>query len=583
MPIASLEKNNFINKHEASLLSDAYKFYRIVEHRLQLLKNLQTHTLPSDAVEFRNLSKRCGYKNERKFRNELFAYFDAVAALFGSVFRIEQPIERTEMEQLLEGSINDDQTRHVLENFGLTRIEESYRSVKFLSRGITRAGDVEFPSVITKAFRDVAPDLFEDIRMTVDQDLTLKNLARLVQAVKSLEVFYRSLSDENFRKLIMTLCSKATRFVDYLTAEPLLLDMTLSSERLFDPEIYFSNSLPLRLQQEFNEIKLGMLYLLDEISLSEMHARWTDVAEFFFVRAVEKVFPKARPNVVAGGKFGSGEMYFASDLDVVFILQDKLKLTHPEVEKKIPEIQKKLLDENGNQIFSVDLKLRPEGKSAPLLMTESEYKTYIEKRLSIWEVMAMTRFRNIVIPSPELTHSNKVESPSLSLRDLIAATLKDFKLDSPSVKEIAAIYNKVIQSKKYFDEIDVKTGDGGMLAIELLVQTLALENSHKITEAFPGKIIDLIEKLKNISALPDETANEVREAYEFYRSIEFSNYVSLSKTNHKIPHDEHELSSLSLHLDFKNPAEFLDSLKSRMRRTGSLFRKVIAELAAKEE
>jgi glutamate-ammonia-ligase adenylyltransferase len=267
-------------------------------------------------------------------------------------------------------------------------------------------------------------------------------------------------------------------------------------------------------------------------------------------------------------------MYFASDLDVVFILPDKLKQTYPAVEKKIPEIQKSLLDENGNQILMMDLKLRPEGKSAPLLMTESEYDTYLEKRLSIWEVMAMTRFRNI-IPSSEQVPSGKIESR-------IAATLKNFKLTRASVEEIVAIYNKVIQSKKYFDEIDVKSSNGGMFAIELLVQTLSLDNSQKMTDVFPGKIIDLIEKLKNISVLPDETASEVRDAYEFYRTIEFANYVSLSKANHKIPHDEHELSSLSLHLDFKNPAEFSDSLKSRMRRIGSLFRKVIADLAGQK-
>ncbi|MFZ1082104.1 MAG: hypothetical protein WAO19_09270, partial [Candidatus Kryptoniota bacterium] len=570
------EKNKFINKQEASILSDAYKFHRIVEHRLQLLKNLQTHTLPSDAVEFRNLSKRCGYKNERKFRNELFAYFDSVSALFNNVFRIDQPIERTEMEQLLEGSMNDERTRRVLENFGFTLIEEGFRNVKFMSRGITRAGDIEFPTVITKAFREIAPDLFEDIKLTVDQDLTLKNLSRLISALKSLEVFYKSLSDENFRKLILTLCSKATRFIDYLTAEPLLLDMTLSSEGLFDPEIYFSNSLPISLQKKFNEVKLGTLYLLGEIPLSEMHARWTNVAEYFFVKAAEKTFPKNCPIIIAGGKFGSGEMYFASDLDVVFILQDKLKLTHPAVEKKIPEIQKKLLDENGNQILAMDMKLRPEGKSAPLLMTESEYETYIKKRLSIWEAMAMTRFRNVVPSSSEHVFSERVET-------LIASTLKNFKLNRASVEEIATIYNKVIQSKKYFDEIDVKSGDGGMFAIELLVQTLALSNSQKMADAFPGKMVDLIEKLKNISALPDETAIEMRDTYEFYRGIELANYVSLSKTNHKIPHTEHELSSLALHLDFKNPAEFLASLKSRMRRISSLFRKMTADLAAQAD
>ena len=564
--ITLLEKSKIINKQEASLLSNAYKFFRLVEHRLQLFKNLQTHTLPSDAAEFRNLSKRCGYKNERKFRNELFGYFDAVANLFNNVFHIEQSIERTEIEQFLEGSINDRRTRRVMENYGLVNTEESYKNAQFLSRGITRAGDVEFPAGVTKAFREIAPQLFEDIKLTVDQDMTLKNLSRLAPSVKSLEVFYKSLADEHFRKLILTLCSKGTRFVDYLTVEPLLLDLIISPERLLDTEIFFTDFLPVPLLKEFNEIKLGMLYLLGEISLSEMHSKWTNVAERFFVHAIEKIFPKSRPAVIAGGKFGSREMSFMSDLDAIFILPDKLARNKPSFEKKIPKIQESLLDENGNPVFSVDLKLRPEGKSAPLLMTESEYAQYLEKRLSVWEVMSMTRFRNL--------------STSENIFSMITRTVGSFKLTQSSLKEIASLYNKVIQSKSYFDEIDVKFGDGGMFAVEFLVQTLALNNAEALMESFPTAIVNMIEKLKDIDAISEEIADEVKESYEFYRMIEFSNYVSLSKTNHKIPHDERELTSLAAHLDFKNPDEFMDSLKSRMRRMSSLFKKVTADLIA---
>lgn len=560
-----LGKDKILSKQETSLLSSAYKFYRLVEHRLQLFSNLQTHTLPSEAVEFRNLSKRCGYKNERKFRNEMFGYFERVSDLFNSVFRIEQPIERSEMEQLLEGPITDDRTRRVLENYGFIRTEESYRNVQFLSRGVTRTGDIEFPSGVTKAFREVAPSLFEDIKLTVDQDLTLKNLSRVATAVKSLEVFYKSLEDETFRRLILTLCSKATRFVDYLTVEPLLLDLLISPERLLDVGTYFPKTLSLSLVRQFNEIKLGMLYLLEDIPLSKSQEKWTMVAEKFFLDAIDKVFPKARPIVIGGGKFGSREMSFMSDLDVVFILPDKLKQKKPSFEKKIPDIQKKLLDANENPVFTIDLKLRPEGKSAPLLMTESEYEVYLEKRLSVWEVMAMTRFRSII--------------PSERVGDAISRTLANFKLSRASIEEISSLYGKVIQSKSYFHETDVKSGDGGMFAVEFLVQTLVIANLEKMLPFLPGTVTDLMDKLHEIGALPEESADEAKESYEFYRMIEFSNYASLSKTNHKIPHDERELASLSAHLDFKNSDEFLDSLKSRMRRMSSLFKKVIADLA----
>ncbi len=553
-----------LNKQEAAVLAEAYKFYRLVEHRLQLFKNLQTHTLPTDGIEFRSLAKRCGFRNERKFRNQLFNYFDAVSELFSSVFRIEQPIERTEIEQLIQGSVNDNRTRRVLENYGLNRIEESYRNVQFLSRGITRAGDVEFPAGVTKAFREIAPALFEDIKLTVDQDLTLKNLARIVPSIKSLEVFYSSLSDEHFRKIILTLCSKATRFVDYLTAEPLLLDLIISPDRLLDKNAYISDSLSLSLLKQFNEIKLGLLYLLDQISLAEVHAKWSGVAERFLIDAIEEVMPKSRPHVIAGGKFGSREMSFMSDLDLLFILPDSLKQKKPAIESKITEIQKRLLDSNGSPVFAIDLKLRPEGKSAPLLMTVSEYKVYLEKRLSVWETMAMTRFRSIF--------------PSEEIEGIIRNATRNVSITRRSIDEIAALYGKVVQSKSFFDEIDVKSGDGGIFAIEFLVQTLLLSDTRNTGRIMPASIIESIVNLKQNGTLPEQTADEVRESYEFYRMIEFSNYVSLSKTNHKIPHDERELESLAAHLDFKNSAEFLDSLKARMRKISSLFKNTISQL-----
>jgi glutamine synthetase adenylyltransferase len=178
--------------------------------------------------------------------------------------------------------------------------------------------------------------------------------------------------------------------------------------------------------------------------------------------------------------------------------------------------------------------------------------------------MAMTRFR--------------VLSPAAEIRNLLSQTLSRFKLNRTMINEIASIYNKVIQSKKYFNEIDVKSSDGGIVAIEFLVQTLTLQNLKSLVDKLPIAVPELIRELKQIGSLTDEEANEISETYDFYRTIEFANYASLSKTNHKIPHDEHELASLALHLDFKNPDEFLDSLKSRMRRIGAQFRKIISTI-----
>src|SRR5262249_48996607 len=61
--IRSLEKVRLLTDPEYRVLDDTYRFLRKVEHRLQLMFDLQTHRLPEKAEEVRKLALRMGYAN----------------------------------------------------------------------------------------------------------------------------------------------------------------------------------------------------------------------------------------------------------------------------------------------------------------------------------------------------------------------------------------------------------------------------------------------------------------------------------------------------------------------------------------
>ena len=64
--IAQLEQVGCLTNQERSLLEENYTFLRKIEHRLQIMFDLQTHLLPESDDELRKLALRMGYADRRR-------------------------------------------------------------------------------------------------------------------------------------------------------------------------------------------------------------------------------------------------------------------------------------------------------------------------------------------------------------------------------------------------------------------------------------------------------------------------------------------------------------------------------------
>src|SRR5512138_695450 len=87
--LAVLRDGRLIKDEDCVALADAYRFLRTVEHRIQVVQERQTHSLPKKDEEFAALARRCGFLRKNgaeRFREELERHRGAVSAIYGGLF-----------------------------------------------------------------------------------------------------------------------------------------------------------------------------------------------------------------------------------------------------------------------------------------------------------------------------------------------------------------------------------------------------------------------------------------------------------------------------------------------------------------
>ena len=112
-------------------------------------------------------------------------------------------------------------------------------------------------------------------------------------------------------------------------------------------------------------------------------------------------------NVVAMGKAGGYELNVSSDIDLIFIYPEsgdtngRRERSNQEFFTKVGQKLISLLNDitDEGQVFRVDMRLRPDGDSGPLVLNETALEQYLVTQGREWERYAWCKGR-VVTPSP---------------------------------------------------------------------------------------------------------------------------------------------------------------------------------------
>jgi len=261
--------------------------------------------------------------------------------------------------------------------------------------------------------------------------------------------------------------------------------------------------------------------------------------------------------VVGMGKLGGLELNLSSDIDLIFLYEYEgeteggpKSLSNHEWFSRMGKRLIKLLsehDENGF-VFRVDMRLRPNGDSGPLVCSLDMLEEYLLVQGREWERYAWIKGR-LIAPLPgSLEHDYCVKELDQLIRPFVYRRHLDYGV-------IASIRDLHVQIQREADKRsaghqgrsrDIKLGRGGIREIEFLAQMFQLMRGGTDPRFRVRPTLEVLSLIGQRGILPIEEVNILKAAYVFLRRLEHRIQVWDDQQTHYLPDDELVRSRLAI-------------------------------------
>ncbi len=554
-----LAEAKLISDEDRLQLSEAYRFLRTVEHRIQVVQERQTHSLPAKEDELVALARRCGFLRDnglQRFRETLELHRHRVSAIYGSLFfsRDEQLQLQAppEILYLLDTKAEPDLVMDMLAERRLEDVERAFENLAMLRSGPVK-GAVTERSRRTHA--QIAPLFLQALLDAPDPDMALAHAERFLAVISGRTACYALLAENHETvKLLATLFGTSAFLSKILISHPELLESMVAhtyASMVKPREVMDEELSSLLLQAEDFEERLDVLrrYRNEEflrIGLNDIHGHLGQGAiaeqlsclaevclEEAYRLAMTELSRFGRPcyqddgqkhsadlAIIGMGKLGGEELNYHSDLDIIFIYDHQ---GHTDGEKQISnheyfaKLAQKLILILSTQtregfVYKLDTRLRPSGNAGPLVTSLESFLAYHRNEAQIWERQALAKSR-VVIGEPTLRTSIDV---------VVRQTVYGSALEPEGRREIHRLRMRMENeiAKESAGNYNIKTGRGGMVDVEFIAQYLQLRHGHFYPELRVPNTVTALKEVKTLGLLGETDAETLISGYKFLRKLE---------------------------------------------------------------
>lgn len=235
--------------------------------------------------------------------------------------------------------------------------------------------------------------------------------------------------------------------------------------------------------------------------------------------------------VMGMGKLGAMELNYSSDIDLIFVCEDPGENAEEITERLIRFIRKfsRQMEEitGDGFLYRVDLKLRPWGRSGPLVLGVEDTENYYATSTEPWERFIWLRARPIA-GNPDIGREllRRLE-PFVFRRTLSEEDLRRFL----QIKSEMQVYHRKAGNW------NVKQGSGGIRDIEFFIQLLQIVNAPDHTDLKTTNTLDVLAVLVKKGFIPEESARQIRDSYLFLRRLENHLQMIDERQTHQLPDD----------------------------------------------
>ncbi len=281
-----------------------------------------------------------------------------------------------------------------------------------------------------------------------------------------------------------------------------------------------------------------------------------------------------RFSVLGLGKLGGQELNYSSDVDVIFVYSDeghlfKVKprkgaprdrgLSNHQFFKRLAEafITEVAAQSPDGTLYRIDLRLRPEGDTGPLVRSLGSYENYYAQWGQTWERMMLIKARAVAGDAALAAEFMELVQPFRYPRSLGESVLR----------EIAAMKARIETEVVKAGELDrnVKLGRGGIREIEFVAQTSQLLHAGRIPFLQGAQTLPTLQNLVRYKLLAAEEATALTAAYRFLRDVEHRVQMEHNLQTHTIPAAPAERERLAALMGFKHRTGFDQALQEHTR------------------
>jgi len=522
--LRALRELDLLPRDEVLALDNAYRFLRRVEHRLQIEAEQQTHTVPDEPDSLRRLAQSLRFPSASDFTAALHTRMGSVRPIFQRIISASpaQPAKIT-VEFFKDAKRAEK---------ALTELERGAKSFHVATR--TR-----------QIFQRLRPILLDWISKVADPDATLNQFLRFVESygLRSL-LFELLVTNPKLLELVVKTLD-ASRFAgDLLIRRPQLLeditrDPTFDEPRSLPENLRRLESLgasadnldPIRAYRQRQFLRIILREIIGLATPAGVCAELSDLAEACLVFTA-RIVGDERLTIIALGKFGGRDISYGADLDVVFVGEENRA-----AQNLISVMAQSTAEGN---IWTLDTRLRPEGENGPLVCSLQTYQSYYQNRAQLWEMQSLTRAR----PISGLLKDEFIE--------LAKAAWCRAGQDPEFFVKIDTMLERIRRERgSRSDFLDLKTGCGGIIEAEFLVQGLQMR--EKIWEPNWDSAVS---GLRGRGLFSDTEANQLRQSYHLLRRCESGLRRYENKAVSSLPSDAGEQRNLAIRLGYDSFENF---------------------------
>jgi glutamate-ammonia-ligase adenylyltransferase len=217
--------------------------------------------------------------------------------------------------------------------------------------------------------------------------------------------------------------------------------------------------------------------------------------------------------------------------------------------------------------YHIDTRLRPSGNQGPLVCSLEAFADYHRAGAELWERQALVKARAVAGP-PALRQR---------LESIIEGFVYGRGLTAAEVAEIARIRARMERERDVAEggAVNIKTGRGGLVDVEFLVQMLQLRHGHEDRRLRTRVTRHALEELARAGRLAESEARALSEGYAFLRALENRLRIERNQPVEALEDDAEALLALARRLHYRgSDAQAVQALRDDHARHQRLIRDV---------